>query len=107
MTYRERLRPLLLIIDKKYRPGIGFFRKVWYNIHILLLKEGLDMDIKEKIGEIADKVKGDKDLQKNITKDPVKAVEGVTGIDLPDEKINKVVDAAKDKVGDVIDKIKK
>ena len=65
------------------------------------------MDIKEKIGEIADKVKGDKDLQTNITKDPVKAVVGVTGIDLPDEKINKVVDAAKDKVGDVIDKLKK
>ncbi|MBQ9808995.1 MAG: hypothetical protein IJM55_09035 [Ruminococcus sp.] len=65
------------------------------------------MDIKEKIEEIADKVKGDKDLQKNLTKNPVKAVEGVTGIDLPDDKINKVVDAVKDKAGDVIDKFKK
>ncbi len=65
------------------------------------------MDIKEKIEEIADKVKGDKDLQKNLTKNPVKAVEGVTGIDLPDDKINKVVDAVKDKAGDVIDKLKK
>ncbi|HRR75857.1 MAG TPA: hypothetical protein P5191_03470 [Ruminococcus sp.] len=65
------------------------------------------MDIKEKIGEIADKVKGDKDLQKNITKDPVKAVEGITGVDLPDDKINKVIDVAKDKVDDVIDKFKK
>ena len=65
------------------------------------------MDIKEKIEEIADKVKGDKDPQKNLTKNPVKAVEGVTGIDLPDDKINKVVDAVKDKAGDVIDKLKK
>ena len=65
------------------------------------------MDIKDKLGEIADKVKSDKDLQKNITKDPVKAVEGVTGVDLPDDKINKVVDAAKDKVGDVLGKLKK
>ncbi|MBR4627557.1 MAG: hypothetical protein IKO47_07665 [Ruminococcus sp.] len=49
-------------------------------------------------------------------KDPVKAVEKVTGIDLPDDKINKVVkevsskvsvDDVKDKVEDVISKIKK
>ncbi len=49
-------------------------------------------------------------------KDPVKAVEKATGIDLPDDKINKVVkevsskvsvDDVKDKVGDVISKIKK
>jgi len=96
-----------LIIDKNSAPAIDFLRKVWYNKYILLLKEGLVMDIKEKIGEIADKVKGDKDLQKNITKDPVKAVEGITGVDLPDDKINKVIDVAKDKVDDVIDKFKK
>lgn len=49
-------------------------------------------------------------------KDPVKAVEKATGIDLPDEKINKVVkevaskvsvDDVKDKVGDVVSKFKK
>lgn len=49
-------------------------------------------------------------------KDPVKAVEKVTGLDLPDDKINKVVkevsskvsvDDVKDKVEDVISKIKK
>ena len=49
-------------------------------------------------------------------KNPVKAVEKATGIDLPDEKINKVVkdvaskvsvDDVKDKVGDVVSKFKK
>jgi len=49
-------------------------------------------------------------------KDPVKAVEKATGVDLPDEKINKVVkevaskvsvDDVKDKVGDVVSKFKK
>lgn len=65
------------------------------------------MDIKGKIGEITDKVKNDKDFTKDLASNPVKAVEKVTGVDLPDEKINKVVDTAKDKIGDVIDKIKK
>lgn len=64
------------------------------------------MDIKEKLGDITDKIK-DKDFQNDLKKNPTKAVEGITGIDLPDDKIDKVVDAAKDKLGDVIDKFKK
>lgn len=64
------------------------------------------MDIKEKLGDITDKIK-DKDFQSDLKKNPTKAVEGITGIDLPDDKIDKVVDAAKDKLGDVIDKFKK
>lgn len=65
------------------------------------------MNIKGKIGEITDKVKNDKDFTNNLKNDPIKAVEGITGIDLPDDKINKAVDTAKDKLGDVIGKIKK
>lgn len=64
------------------------------------------MDIKEKLGDITDKIK-DKDFQNDLKKNPTKAVEGLTGIDLPDDKIDKVVDAAKDKLGGVIDKFKK
>ncbi|HEZ7985360.1 MAG TPA: hypothetical protein RWO09_00310 [Ruminococcus sp.] len=64
------------------------------------------MDIKEKLGDIADKIK-DKDFQKDLKENPTKAVEGITGIDLPDDKIDKLVDSAKDKLGDVIDKFKK
>ncbi len=64
------------------------------------------MDIKEKLGDIADKIK-DKDFQKDLKENPTKAVEGITGLDLPDDKIDKLVDSAKDKLGDVIDKFKK
>lgn len=65
------------------------------------------MDIKEKLGNLTDKVKNDKEFQKNLKKDPIKAVEGLTGIDIPEDKVDKVVDAAKDKLGDVFNKIKK
>lgn len=86
---------------------LDFFGGLWYNITIIFMKGGSAMDIKGKIGDITDKVKNDKDFQKDLKKDPVKAVENLTGIDIPDDKMDKVVDAAKDKLGDVLGKIKK
>ena len=74
------------------------------------------MDIKEKIEELVNKIKNDKDFGDDFKKDPVKAVEGVLGIDLPDEQIEKVIDGVKskiklddigDKIGDLFDKFKK
>lgn len=70
------------------------------------------MDIKEKINELVDKIKDDKDLQSQFKKDPIKAVEGLVGVDLPDDMIDKVVDGVKaklsaDKLGDAFDSIKK
>lgn len=56
------------------------------------------MDIKEKIEEIVEKVKSDKDFAANFTKDPVKAVESVLGIDLPDDKVNELIDGVKAKI---------
>ena len=64
-----------------------------------LNKGALTMDIKAKIEEIVKKVKDDKDFASNFAKDPVKAVEGVIGIDLPDDQINAVITAVKAKVG--------
>lgn len=73
------------------------------------------MDIKAKIEEIIDKVKNDKDFAENFKKDPVKAVEGVVGVDLPDDEINKIIDGVKakntadgigGKINSIIDKIK-
>lgn len=73
------------------------------------------MDIKAKIEEIVNKVKNDKDFAATFKKDPVKAVEGLIGVDLPDDKINAVVDgvkakvtldSAKDAIGGIIGKIK-
>ncbi len=65
------------------------------------------MDIKAKIEEFVEKIKGDKDLMKNFKEEPVKTVEKLLGVDLPDEQIEKLVDGikAKLKLDDVTDKI--
>lgn len=70
------------------------------------------MDIKEKINEVVEKVTKDKSLQELFQKDPVKAVEKVLGVDLPDEIINRVIDGVKtkisvDKVSDALGSLKK
>lgn len=70
------------------------------------------MDIKEKIEEIVEKVKSDKKFASNFTKDPIKAVESVVGIDLPDDKLKALVEGIKakvsiDKAGDILGSIKK
>ncbi len=62
------------------------------------------MDIKAKIDEIVNKVKNDKDFASKFTSDPVKAVEGVIGIDLPDDQIKAVIDGVKAKIS--VDDIK-
>ena len=65
------------------------------------------MDIREKIEEIVDKIKGDKKLLAKFQKDPVAVIEDLIGIDLPNDQVEKVVDAVKakislDKVGDML-----
>ena len=61
------------------------------------------MDIKAKIEEIVNKVKNDKNLMSRFQKEPIKVVEELIGVDLPDDQIQKVVDAVKAKLD--IDKI--
>lgn len=56
------------------------------------------MDIKEKIEELVEKIKNDKDLVKKFQNDPVKTVEGLIGMDLPDDQIEKMVEAVKAKI---------
>lgn len=68
------------------------------------------MDIKAKIEELVNKVKNDKDFAAKFKDDPIKAVEGVIGIDLPDEQIKKVVEGVKakvavDNIGDIAGKL--
>ena len=55
-------------------------------------------NIKEKIDQIVEKVKNDKDFAKKFKEEPIKAVEEVIGVDLPDDKINEVVNGVKAKV---------
>ena len=56
------------------------------------------MDVKEKINEIVEKVQKDPKFMEQFKKDPVKAVESVVGVDLPDDMVNKVVAGVKGKV---------
>ncbi|MCH5344622.1 MAG: hypothetical protein J1E64_11330 [Acetatifactor sp.] len=70
------------------------------------------MDIKEKINEIVEKIKKDPSLMEQFQKEPVKAVEKVLGVDLPDDVVEKIVDGVKakisvDKVSDLAGSIKK
>lgn len=65
------------------------------------------MDIKEKIEEIVAKIKADPDFAKDFKAEPVKAVEKIIGVDLPDDVIEKVIDGVKSKVSfdDITDKV--
>ncbi len=70
------------------------------------------MDIKEKINEMVEKITKDKDLQEQFKKEPVKAVENVLGVDLPDGMVEKIVDGVKVKLSEgklsgAVDSIKK
>ena len=56
------------------------------------------MDVKAKVNELVDKVKNDKDFGSKFISDPIKAVESVVGIDLPDEKIKEIAENIKGKV---------
>ncbi len=56
------------------------------------------MDIKEKITEIVEKIKSEPNLLTSFKSEPVKTVEKLIGIDLPDEMIEKVVDGVKAKL---------
>ena len=65
------------------------------------------MDIKEKIEELGKKITSDKNLLKKFEKDPIKVVEDLIGIDLPNDTVEKVVEGVKakinlDKVGDAL-----
>lgn len=70
------------------------------------------MDIKEKINEVVEKVTSNKDMKEKFEKDPIKAIEEVLGMDLPDDAVEKIVDGVKakvavDSISDVASKFKK
>lgn len=56
------------------------------------------LDLKEKIEEIVKKITADKGLAKKFIKDPIKTVEGLIGVDLPDEAVKKIIAGVKDKI---------
>ena len=56
------------------------------------------MDIKAKIEELTKKITSDKTIMAKFQADPIKTVEGLIGIDLPDDQVAKVVDGIKAKI---------
>ncbi|MCH5270675.1 MAG: hypothetical protein J1E83_07985 [Lachnospiraceae bacterium] len=70
------------------------------------------MDIKAQITTAVEKITKDPKMQEQFKKDPIKTVEQVLGVDLPDDVLNKVVDGVKakvsmDKASGVVDSLKK
>ncbi len=70
------------------------------------------MDIKEKIEDIVKKIKDNDSFKEEFEKEPIKAVEKVLGVDLPDDIIEKVIDGVKaklsaDTVSKAVDAFKK
>ena len=66
--------------------------------------------MKEKIEQVIDKVKNDKDFMEKFKKNPVSAVEEILGVDLPEEQINSIVETVKTKISidesDILNKVK-
>ena len=67
--------------------------------------------MKEKIEEIVKKVKADPSFAKKFKDNPVKAVESILGVDLPDDQINGIIEGVKAKIqvdnaGDLFNKAK-
>ena len=56
------------------------------------------MDIKAKITELVEKIKKDPKLAEKFQKEPVATIEGLLGVDLPDDQVEKIVEGVKAKV---------
>lgn len=56
------------------------------------------MDIKAKVEEILEKVKDDKEFKEEFKESPVKALENLLGVDLPDEQMKALVEGVKAKL---------
>ena len=65
------------------------------------------MDIKAMATELVEKIKNDPSLLKQFRENPVKVLETLLGVDLPDDQINQLAELIKakidlDKVGSLI-----
>ncbi len=68
------------------------------------------MDIKEIIENIVEEITKNKNLKEEFEKEPVKVIERIVNVDLPDELVEKVIDGVKakitmDKVADIADTV--
>lgn len=54
--------------------------------------------IEEKAMQIVEKAKSDPEFHEQLTKEPIKAVENLLGVDLPDEQLKAIVETVKTKL---------
>ena len=67
------------------------------NSKLVFSERSTGMDIKAKVDEILEKVKGDEAFGAKFKENPVKAIEELTGADLPDEQIKGIAEGLKAK----------
>lgn len=68
------------------------------------------MDIKETVDKVISKAKDDKEFKEKLHKEPVKALEELLGVNLPDEQVKAVLEGVKsnihlDKAGDLVESV--
>ena len=56
------------------------------------------MDMKEQISKIVEEVSKNPDIKEHLEKEPVKVIEKVIGVDLPDDIVMKIIDGVKAKL---------
>ncbi len=56
------------------------------------------MDIKAKIEEIVSKIKNDDQMMENFQSNPIKTVEELLGVDVPDDQVQKIIDGIQAKI---------
>lgn len=56
------------------------------------------MDIKEKVEAIIEEIKSNPNIKKDFEKEPVKVIEKLIGVDLPDDVVEKIIDGVKAKM---------
>lgn len=60
--------------------------------------DGGDFDIKELAEKAVETIKGDDNLLESFKENPVKVVEKILNVDLPDEILEKIVEIVKTKI---------
>lgn len=67
----------------------------------------LNFDLKGKVEETVKKLQSDPDQLAKFQKDPIKTVEGLLGVDLPDDQLQPLVTGIKAKLtaGEIGDKL--
>ena len=56
------------------------------------------MDMKEQISKIVEEVSKNPDIKEQFEKEPVKVIEKIIGVDLPDDIVMKIIDGVKAKL---------